>query len=184
MGQHGRGVRWWAAGAIFGLAGAVISAARCGTDCASNASYALDYIDTSTLDSWRRLSFSGSQTLDSRNHGCSPRQLPNTTKKRCGTNTILPALLIVLFVNVRGAAQVPTATPSPVDRESLLIDRIEKLERRLAELEAQNSQAFSRKNKTRRPWGWCGGWKERRAHGNSRGPGKREKHFRTAETFW
>lgn len=70
-------------------------------------------------------------------YGCSPRQLPNTTKKRCGTNTLLPALLIVLCVNVRGAAQVPTATPSPSDREAFLINRIEKLERRLAELEAQ-----------------------------------------------
>jgi hypothetical protein len=60
------------------------------------------------------------------------------------------ALLIVLFVSAQAAAQVPTtktsnselpvapsATLVPSERELLLIDRIEKLERRLAELEAQ-----------------------------------------------
>ena len=44
---------------------------------ASNASYTLNYIDTSTFDSWRRLSFSGSQTLDSR----TLRLLAETTAK-------------------------------------------------------------------------------------------------------
>ena len=53
---------------------------------------------------------------------------------------MLIVVLIVLCVSVRSEAQVPaasTTTSDPKHSELLLIDRIEKLERRIAELEAQ-----------------------------------------------
>ena len=86
---------------------------------------------------------------------------PNTTKRNGNTKTLCLVLLIILCTSVQGAAQVPTekatnneiivgpaATPNPSHRELLLADRIEKLERRLAELEAQVKSNAATSNST------------------------------------
>ena len=80
----------------FWLSRSSHSAARCGIDCASNASHTLDYIDTSTLDSRLCLSFSGSQTLDA---GTLRLLAETTTKhdeetrhKHCASSTLSCAL--------------------------------------------------------------------------------------------
>ena len=52
--------------------------------------------------------------------------------------SVLVTISFVLCLTVQATAQVSTdRTASPSAREALLIDRIEKLERRLAELEAK-----------------------------------------------
>ena len=185
MGQHGRGVRWWAAGAIFGLAGAVILP------------LVAELIAHQTLPTRSTISilpllilgcvclFQAVKRSTPEPYGCSPRQLPNTTKKRCGTNTVLPALLVVFFVNVRGAAQVPSGrfhvldtyhTFNVTDNLTLALEGDYVVGRVFRDSppatgltnhsSSLNSLAFSRKNKTQRPLGWSGCWEERRVHGN------------------
>lgn len=61
------------------------------------------------------------------------------------------AVLIVFCAGVQVTAQVPTVTSRPNDRELLLIERIEKLERRLAELEAKLNTNSSRSIDTTPP---------------------------------
>lgn len=69
----------------------------------------------------------------------------NTTKRCRKVVIMFLAISFVLCLTVQSAAQVSNdRTASPSSREALLIDRIEKLERRLAELETKlNAKAPS-----------------------------------------
>ena len=69
------------------------------------------------------------------------------------THAMFIAVVIVFCGCVQVTAQVPALTSSPNDRELLLIERIEKLERRLAELEAKLNTNSSSSIETTPPAG-------------------------------
>lgn len=137
------GRKWWAAGAVVGLVGSfvfpVVSALIQRTVKTSGTSLIVrTFTVASTLAIvpllivgvcclLRLVTYSTPQ-----NEG-SFRQLPDTTKHRSKVASVLLVLFIFLCVPVGGAAQLPSQS----DREKMLIERIERLERRLSELEAQ-----------------------------------------------
>lgn len=158
---HCKGLRWWAAGAVLGLVGAFvfpliseIAVHYFSKLSASTFLHKLSTISTMSVIPVLTLGFFCLVQAVKRStpepEGCSERQLAYTAKPHRHAHAMLLAVLIVLFVRVQVAAQIPTtktptsemrvassATLIPSEKELLLIDRIEKLERRLAELEAQ-----------------------------------------------
>ena len=156
-----RGLGWWAAGAVFGLFGALVFPLIAGVvvylanDPTAHSSLLQKLSTISTVEVIPLLIFGGvclAQTMKrtAPESGCSPRQLSNTTKGNRKAVVMLLTIAVLLYLSAQGKAQVSSetiansqssassaATPSTSSKEASLIERIEKLERRLAELEAK-----------------------------------------------
>ena len=138
-----KGLRWWAAGSIVGLSGplllpiiaALLMRSSVKTFGTSTFVRTLANLSTASIVPFLILGvycLLHVVTRSTPQNECSPRQLPDTTK-HCSRVALVVLVLVICFcAPVQAVAQGPVQS-----KEQLLLDRIEKLERRLAELEAK-----------------------------------------------